>query len=193
MNFKTIGLNVAVATAVVASSALAICPAQAATIGSKLDFFGIGKADFATPKIDFLNLNFSSGASTGQFAVQGTSTGSFAGLELGTIKDIGATEALSLFGGTGVSNFLQAGSETFKLTQLTGFASSTISFEGIFGDGVKGLGTFTVLGNQGELFTYQGSVTAVPTPALLPGLLALGLGVLRKRKAEAIEEVEADA
>lgn len=29
--------------------------------------------------------------------------------------------------------------------------------------------------------------TAVPTPALLPGLIGLGLGVLRKRKSEEVE------
>lgn len=35
---------------------------------------------------------------------------------------------------------------------------------------------------------YDYTPTAVPTPALLPGLLGLGAGVLRKRKAEASEE-----
>ena len=39
--------------------------------------------------------------------------------------------------------------------------------------------------SQGASFST--TVTAVPTPALLPGLIALGAGVLRKRKAEAVE------
>jgi hypothetical protein len=32
------------------------------------------------------------------------------------------------------------------------------------------------------------NTTAVPTPALLPGLIGLGMGVLRKRKREAAEQ-----
>jgi len=37
----------------------------------------------------------------------------------------------------------------------------------------------------------NGQPTPVPTPALLPGLIGLGMGVLRKRKAEAAEGSEA--
>lgn len=40
--------------------------------------------------------------------------------------------------------------------------------------------------------TYNEPITPVPTPALLPGLIGLGVGVLRKRKGEAVE-AEADA
>jgi hypothetical protein len=36
--------------------------------------------------------------------------------------------------------------------------------------------------------TYVGGTTAIPTPALLPGLIGMGLAVFRKRKAEAVEE-----
>jgi hypothetical protein len=194
MNLKTIGLNAAVATALVAGSSLSISPAQAATVGSRLDFLWFGKIDTLTPKVDFLNLDTSSGATTGQFVVAGTSTGSFTGLGTGTIKDLGVPEFLGLVpGGSGVSNFLTAGSETFKLTKLTAFTGSIISFKGLFGNGAQGLGTFTVLGGSPDFFSYKGSVTAVavPTPALLPGLLAMGIGILRKRKAEVSEKIEA--
>jgi len=34
---------------------------------------------------------------------------------------------------------------------------------------------------------------AIPTPALLPGLVAMGLGIMRKRKAEATAEANAEA
>jgi hypothetical protein len=46
-----------------------------------------------------------------------------------------------------------------------------------------------------ETFTRLGQTTltiqtaAIPTPAVLPGLIGLGLGMLRKRKAEAAESV----
>jgi hypothetical protein len=36
--------------------------------------------------------------------------------------------------------------------------------------------------------SYSATITAVPTPALLPGLIGLGLSVVRKRKAEAKAE-----
>ncbi|MBL1178980.1 PTPA-CTERM sorting domain-containing protein [Pantanalinema sp. GBBB05] len=39
----------------------------------------------------------------------------------------------------------------------------------------------------------KGSTTPVPTPALLPGLIAMGAGVWRKRKAEQAAEAEAEA
>lgn len=39
----------------------------------------------------------------------------------------------------------------------------------------------------GEIGRVEMEYTAVPTPALLPGLLGLGIGVLRKRKGEAAE------
>ncbi|MGI0484486.1 PTPA-CTERM sorting domain-containing protein [Pantanalinema rosaneae CENA516] len=44
--------------------------------------------------------------------------------------------------------------------------------------------------NQAITTSYSGTIAAypVPTPALLPGLIGLGLGVMRKRKTEAIEE-----
>jgi hypothetical protein len=38
---------------------------------------------------------------------------------------------------------------------------------------------------SGKSYLYSGDATPVPTPALLPGLIGLGLGMWRKRKAEA--------
>ena len=45
--------------------------------------------------------------------------------------------------------------------------------------------------NYGLVTQFNGSAAAIPTPALLPGLIGLGMGVLRKRKAEAAEGSEA--
>jgi len=56
-------------------------------------------------------------------------------------------------------------------------------------------GTFFDFGTnsaQDDYFLSTVTVTPVPTPALLPGLIALGAGMLRKRKAEAAEAVEAN-
>lgn len=45
--------------------------------------------------------------------------------------------------------------------------------------------------SQGELiYSVQSNPTPVPTPALLPGLVAFGLSALRKRRAEEMEPAE---
>lgn len=41
--------------------------------------------------------------------------------------------------------------------------------------------------------SYINQTTPIPTPALLPGLIALGAGILRKRNAEQMAEVETEA
>lgn len=53
--------------------------------------------------------------------------------------------------------------------------------------GPQGIGTLTSQGNFISVggTSFSSTVTAVPTPALLPGLLGLGVAALRKRKAEA--------
>lgn len=75
---------------------------------------------------------------------------------------------------------------------------------GLFGGDSDTL-TFDVAGNfgstltladfatkwQGEPDSYQISGTPVPTPALLPGLIGMGVAALRKRKGEAEESAEA--
>lgn len=109
-----------------------------------------------------------------------------------------------------ISNLVYGGeSLSFDLTSLTGFtfnppglgALNGFSFSGKFrtaSGAILGNGSLnaifsidTLTGNT----SWAASLTAtpIPTPALLPGLLGLGLGVLRKRKAEAEETVEVDA
>jgi len=50
------------------------------------------------------------------------------------------------------------------------------------------LGAVSSVGTNSFAVTTQGAV-AIPEPALLPGLISLGLGVLRKRRAEATEQL----
>jgi len=54
-------------------------------------------------------------------------------------------------------------------------------------------GTFTSSLNatSNNRVDYDLSLTAVPTPALLPGLIGLGMGVVRKRKQAAEQEADA--
>lgn len=52
-----------------------------------------------------------------------------------------------------------------------------------------GFGVTNVLDNVASpSLLIDSSATAVPTPALLPGLIGLGMGVVRKRKAEAAKQ-----
>lgn len=60
-------------------------------------------------------------------------------------------------------------------------------FRGFFGDSTPGKGEIaqleTVPGTGGA-FGFSGTFTAVPTPALLPGLVGMGVAALRKRRSE---------
>lgn len=98
----------------------------------------------------------------------------------------GFLTGLDVIGGT---NNLSFNLLTFVYNRATGVGK----FQGRFTDGSLGLGTFTLgraitspAGNPVVTndFNYTLSVTAVPTPALLPGLIGMGLAALRKRKAE---------
>jgi hypothetical protein len=65
--------------------------------------------------------------------------------------------------------------------------SSTI---GVTGNYTLGFGVLNATDNilNSSLTIDNVSVTPVPTPALLPGLIGLGVGVLRKRKGNAAEQ-----
>jgi len=72
-------------------------------------------------------------------------------------------------------------------TNMIGLDASRISFTGnTFNLNWQGLSfdtnTYVNVGFKTD------NTTAVPTPALLPGLIGLGMGVLRKRKREAAEQ-----
>ncbi|MFQ4134837.1 PTPA-CTERM sorting domain-containing protein [Nodosilinea sp. PGN35] len=55
--------------------------------------------------------------------------------------------------------------------------------------GYGGFGNQFILDN----FTFNKDTTAIPTPALLPGLIGMGVAALRKRKGEALAEVSEEA
>ncbi|MBD2260584.1 PTPA-CTERM sorting domain-containing protein [Pseudanabaena sp. FACHB-2040] len=57
-------------------------------------------------------------------------------------------------------------------------------------EGVETPAPFPFRGSAAFLFPLEGSVTAVPTPALLPGLIGMGLTALRKRRDDSEESAE---
>jgi hypothetical protein len=85
------------------------------------------------------------------------------------------------------SNFLLATGDLFGTTStvnisfmpaLTGTPGDMSAFAGIV--------NFDEAGLPGGFFT--GTVTAVPTPALLPGLIGIGVAALRKKQGEESEQ-----
>lgn len=80
---------------------------------------------------------------------------------------------------------LAAGSHAIEIVYFEGWGGASLEFFTQQADGSLRLVGDTANGGLGTAATP----TAVPTPALLPGLLGLGLGVLRKRKAAQAEEV----
>ncbi|NJR59661.1 MAG: PTPA-CTERM sorting domain-containing protein [Cyanobacteria bacterium CRU_2_1] len=206
MNFKAIGLKVAVATAVVAGAAMTTAPAQAYDLFSKnLSFGGGAKFTDKAGAVDFLDFN------DAEIAF-GTDTSVFGDLDTElAIKDLNLNQinatTWELAGPVtqflnGFANDIEFELQTFSLAKLTsGNFEATLA--GVFTSpkfpgGVEGLGVFS---SQAKLAitgtSYSADISTVPTPALLPGLAALALGALRKRKADegaeqAPEEVEAN-
>jgi hypothetical protein len=201
MNFKSIGLNAAIATTLVAGSALAVTPAQAAMIGS---VSVSGQSAFSTAgsttTVNFLNQKVS--LAFGDFSsllgnavtvnpltlVSGSTPTVEPFIDFGTFTKDSTTANLSFV--LNPSTFNTFGVGTFGLISggLDGFfkfGGETVAKGNIFAS------SFGDPSFSGSLISIN--TTAVPTPALLPGLLALGAGVLRKRKAEATEEVQTDA
>lgn len=208
MKLKTIALSAA-ATAVAASSLMMTdAPASAASLapgtftlegGSTVtDFSGAPDPSFTLNFTGF-GLTSSSGALTGLTTTSGFSvgplglqrvggnfnivsglTGFIQGLRLGTL-DL----SLNLDPGQFLTGFILGPTNYSFSNAITGTLVSTDG--NVFAN--VGIGSFRVDLNNSSINNAQVNVETIPTPALLPGLLALGAGVLRKRKSEGTEEV----
>jgi hypothetical protein len=218
MKLQTKLLTAALAATAV-GTAIAATPAQAASIngGSRLNLSNVaggGVSFFQAPPgaLDF------EGPGGGQRVAVGASTGSFSGATppelppFPRIQDITFTSVVgNIYTFTGnLTNFISgidvpgsiagnaATQARFDLTRFVfNRASGDATFFGNFRIGntfsIGGSGLFTSQTNLGNPSTYSLSITAVPTPALLPGLIGLGFGVLRKRKSAATQKVGAEA
>lgn len=212
MNFKSIGLKVAIATAVVATSAAAMAPAQAASLTGGIAFSGGATVP-----------NFFGNGGVIKF-MPGTvnnASGSFTSLASSPVK-VNVSDLVLSNPGAVSSPFLGTKQRVFDGSAFTiNFANLNGSALSFVADpakyvGTKSTGKFFSIATGGSLLgtffnngqtlgggyfnasrsgktatdgSYQFTLTAtpVPTPALLPGLLALGAGVVRKRKSEATE------
>ncbi|PZO21129.1 MAG: hypothetical protein DCF25_05645 [Leptolyngbya foveolarum] len=213
MNFKSISLSamlMGTATAIVA-----IAPAQAASIGGKTLGLG-GTTRLENPNVVIggtSRLNFSdfSDASLGTIGIPFGSGNIFGAVNTAiTVQDFGLKKtgentwelaSMPITNWlTGMDNSVSFDLSAFNLERI--ISSTGTAFEadiaGIFRpSNLGGTGGFTAQGrlafNPGGS-TFSADITAgeeVPTPALLPGLVGMGVAALRKRKSEEEEAVEA--
>jgi hypothetical protein len=192
--FMKLKLTLAAVTAATASLAFSSA-AEAIQIGSSYTIGGEGR--FSSTSIEFIGQSLVTSA-TGDFdSMEPVGTGNFA------IAAVPETFDLSV-PGTGLlvnfedDDFLGFGIiETqdifdFTVTSVT-FLPDVLryQFRGSFGDGTPGIGELAQLievPEQEDIFGYSATFTAVPTPALLPGLIGMGVAALRRKKEDAAEE-----
>ncbi|MBD2101115.1 PTPA-CTERM sorting domain-containing protein [Leptolyngbya sp. FACHB-261] len=220
MSLKTIGLKATLAAALVTGASMATAPAQAASLGPKTQILGNSVLSFAgtysltnasgatrdlsgTTTLKFNTINIFDGGT------EGGSTGSFTSLTGSAIFKTLTLENGSIT--SPVTSFISGLTLNGKALSfdLTDFALRKTTVTNPLGGNVDGFiagieGNF--IRNGGELFgegaytsqfrsngSFSGDITAVPAPALLPGLVGLGLGIVRKRKQGEAEKAEAKA
>ncbi|HZG40204.1 MAG TPA: PTPA-CTERM sorting domain-containing protein [Nodosilinea sp.] len=212
MSFNSLGLSASVVASVVGISALAISPVQAANlapgsftisgtnVSSVTNFSGSGDTEFTlnfdtsplaivstsgvfsglpgltgTPNIATLNLT---GTSPGEFTF-GAKNSFITGLFQDGVSIVIDLNAGSLFGF--INNPLDYGFSGILSGLLRAADGDVAVTNGTLSSFIIGAGPGS---NQSSI---RVSTTPIPTPALLPGLLGLGVGVLRKRKIQLAE------
>ena len=217
MNFKTLGIGFAAAASVVAGGVATIAPAQAATLApgqftitaenaSKVTGFtsaSVGSTFTLNLDNSLLSITDRQGVFAGIPGLAGTPN-----VTPLLLTVINSTTPFSFANTLSFITGLTQNGEpiVFDLDAgaLGGFIASDTNYS--FGGLVTGKlkdSSGNIIGADGSVASFdigfgsgsnRSSITieTVPAPALLPGLIALGVGVLRKRKAE-VEAVEADA
>jgi len=205
MNLKSIVTGAAIAATLVAGCVATTAPAHA----GDLKFGGTARVKQPNVAIGANSIFDFSGFNPGTFVGTGTGTvilGSdpifgVAGSSI-TLKDfqIQKTSATTWTLLAPVNNFITglAGATTYTLNSfiltrgsvgpLTVFAAA---YTGVFNNLPGGIGTLVSSGdlaiNNGNGFSSTVTGPPIPTPALLPGLMGLGVAALRKRKGEGSE------
>ena len=214
MNFKSIGLNVAAATVTMAGAALVSSPAQALSfnrgtfdLGGTTGISDISNRAGQVSSFTFSFQNFVIGNTTKSMA-GGTLTGTPSLLSLSLTRTGNSFTTAS-----GVQNFLTGlkykGESVFlditNAITFTGtvqnqnqYALTATNLAAVFRTANGSLSSDSIVSSLtasrsgGRSGTGSLSVD-VPTPALLPGLVGLGVAALRKRKSEATKDALAKA
>jgi hypothetical protein len=196
MNLKSLITGAAIAATVVGGSVAASAPAQAATLTPPGGFTLDIKTSATNITQTQFKLNFTSvsvlNSSGGFSGITGTSIPSLTLNKTGTTMLAaipGFISGLTLGGDVVTFNLLGGELNSF-FTNATNYSVGGTFFGNLVSDNsVSAIGSLssTVLSsfNSG---TASVAATAVPTPALLPGLLGLGVAALRKRKGEGAEK-----
>lgn len=213
---STAAVTAGIAITASSAQALSLAPGSKLSIGGAEPTGGVVISGSAgNYKFDFLTGGLPGDPGTpGDLAVQFTQ-GSFIGITEGAggakIKDISTSTAGGGYAVAPVNDFISnlvLGGESlsFDLLSLNSFTFDLPNPGGVLNgfsfNGQFRTGSGTILGNGAltAIFStntttgatsWAADLTPVPTPALLPGLIGLGLGVLRKRRAEAKVEAEA--
>lgn len=209
MTLKSFALGSFATTAIVASSLIASAPAEAVTLAP---------GAFTTEGESFLSRFSGSGDNDFTLNFRNFTLESTAGVLSGTtgnpvIESLNISGSGGAFTGAGASNFVTGldlnGTDLFvdlNPFSLSGRITSrtNYSFAGILSGQLRSsdgsiepaditLGAFNVvLDRDNQINDAQvGVSTEIPTPALLPGLIGMGVAALRKRKSEALDSSEA--
>jgi hypothetical protein len=213
MNLAKLGFQATLFTGLAVGLTAVITPeANAFSIGDDLNIFGDARFEI-TGDSGLLNFDDNVGTginyatATGKGEVGSSASPVFVPGSTVFLKDLSLTntgvDQWSLVGD--VDDFLSFDSTSIKYS-LTSFVLAKVfdgiipvwvaNFDGFFTDGAtfSGVGVFSTQGNfvatsqfpRGT--TYSGTVVAVPTPALLPGLLGLGVAALRRKNDTVSEE-----
>lgn len=132
------------------------------------EYFGsLGRDDGRTVTWNFPLADFPSGINAFSFEIQGVTPS----------KDLSIS---------GLFNGPDGGIQTVSFKADAGITNSSYSFFGLVGDGPFDSFTFFdgVSSGNGNDFNFKvdNFTAAVPTPALLPGLIGMGVAALRKRQ-----------
>ncbi|MBW4470378.1 MAG: PTPA-CTERM sorting domain-containing protein [Stenomitos rutilans HA7619-LM2] len=213
MNFRSIGLSIATATVVASGATIASSPAQALSF-NKGTFVAGGQTSItdlntsSNPTSFTLNFQNFGVTNTGGSLAGGNLTGTPILASLSFTKDAGgnfATNGLTSFVTglkyQGQDAFLDinpftftASASSFVNSATSYLLASNTSFTGVFRTSTLQSLTTITLGAVKVGTLNSSTLTAeIPTPALIPGLLGLGVAALRKRKAQANEEASAEA
>ena len=202
MNLKSVGFGAAIAATVSVGAISTATPANALTVqpGDVLNFNASSSlTDVGIGSIAQLQFAGNEAVVTTPSApVFGVAAPPFASAQTFTIGNLNlrrtAANTWQLEGGTvpnwltGLANGVQYTLESMTLNQVGGDLLG--SYAGFFTppvSGVPGFGSLTTQGNFTIGSSFSSTVTAVPTPALLPGLLGFGVAAFRRRKGEATE------
>jgi hypothetical protein len=181
---------------VTASIAGVISPqsAQAAILaGSQIDF--VGRAEAEASFVDFEEL-IQGFPISDQAVFALSSSGSFAPITSSFLSRVGFIQdtfvpssptanwlTFGLYTSSSSDNF------TFNLTSIIADVSGgRYNLTGVFQDGTAGIGEITTQIIGAGTRSFSGTLTAVPTPALLPGLAGMAVSVWRRRKRAATPE-----